>query len=271
MNLRLKKYIKSALSKILGNKEGICVVKVLTGSAKGIKLTLDLKKESSYWLGTYDKWILDRVNLDHIIKPGWVAWDCGAYVGFYASIFRKLVGTNGFVYAFEASKENFDRLKNLPKINNWENVFILNEAVGPDHTVINFISNQGGASGPVTETRGLNEVIKIEQVVSRGVDELVFDMGIKPPNLIKFDLETAEIFALANGDHVYTTYKPILLLELHGRDCLIAASKFLDKYNYMAQDIYFLPEKERAWYSSSNPLSNETYEPHMLYCTPTKN
>lgn len=271
MNHKLKKNIKSVLSRILGNKKGISIVKVLSGNAKGVKLTLDLKKESSYWLGTYDKWILDRVNLDQIIKPGWVAWDCGSYVGFYASIFRKLVGANGFVYAFEASKENFDRLRNLPVINNWENVVIVNEAVGPDHTVIDFISNQGGASGPVNDTRGLNDDINIESVVSRGVDELVLEMGIKPPDLIKFDLETAEIFALANGDHVYTTYKPILLLELHGKDCLIAASKFLDKYNYMAQDIYFLTEKERTWYSSSNPLSNETYEPHMLYCIPAKN
>ena len=268
MNNSLKNKIKWILAKILGNKNGITVVKVLTGRAKGVKLTLDLKKESSYWLGNYDKWILDRVNLASIMKPGWVAWDCGSYVGFYASIFRKLVGPTGFVYAFEASKENFERLKNLPLINKWENVTIINEAVGPDHTVIDFMSNLGGASGPANTTPHLSEEITIESVISSGIDELVLEKGIKPPNLIKFDLETAEIFALANGDHVYSTYKPILLLELHGRDCLMAASKFLERYNYIAQDIYYLTEKNRPWYTQSNPLSAETYEPHMLYCIP---
>jgi FkbM family methyltransferase len=270
MHNNFKSLIKSIISFFLSDHNGICTVKVLSGLAKGTVLYLDLKKESSYWIGTYDKWILDRLGLENIIKPGWVAWDCGSYVGFYASIFRKLVGNNGYVYAFEASGENYDRLKNLPLLNKWDNLQIINEAVGPDHTTIQFVSNQGGASGPAELGKIFNNKneLHIESVTSRGIDELVLERNTLPPDIIKFDLETAEIFALANGDYVYSEIRPLILLELHGQDCLMAAATFLTRYNYTAQDIYFLNDRTKQWYSAENKLSEENYVPHMLYCKP---
>jgi FkbM family methyltransferase len=266
----VKDIIKRGISSVFSDSRGLTKVKTLSGPAKGTVFRLDLLKESSYWVGSYDKWILDRVVLKDILKPGWVVWDCGAYVGYYTAIFRNLIGPNGFVYTFEASTTNYNRLKELPELNNWSNVKIINEAVGPDHTTIKFVSNLGGASGPADMSKeyDMNQKMEYEEVICRGVDELVLECEIKAPNFIKFDLESAEVFALCNGNYVFSKVRPYILLELHGKDCHAAAASFLSKFNYKAKDVYYYNDRTNPGYLNAEQFLAETYTPHMLYCEP---
>jgi FkbM family methyltransferase len=264
----IKNLIKSSLHRMLKEKDGYVRLSTISGPAKGVKFCLDLTKEGSYFVGNYDDWLLKKVKLNQIIKPGWTVWDCGSYVGFYAAIFRKLVGSTGKVYAFEASTSNFNRLSELPKNNKWDNVYIINEAVGPDHTHIKFASNLGGASGPVNLSKKYGDQhLEIEEVICRGIDELVTECKIPEPDFIKFDLESAEIYALKNGDHVFKNKRPKILLELHGEDCLKAAGVFLKNYSYQAADIYFLDDPNVIWFNNED-ISTISYVPHMLYCQP---
>src|SRR5436309_22192 len=66
-------------------------MRVRSGPAKGTTLVLDVRRNGSYWLGNYDRWILERIRLSDWLPAGGVAWDCGAFVGYYAAVFRKLV------------------------------------------------------------------------------------------------------------------------------------------------------------------------------------
>lgn len=210
---------------------------VLNGPAKGVKLNLDVRVNGAYWIGNYDKWILDRLQLQRWLKPGGVAWDCGAYVGYYASIFRTIVGTTGKVEVFEASAKNHARLAELPKINSWQNIIIHNLAVGSDHAVIKFAGDLGGSSGPAGMSKDVPLNTTVESVQCCGVDELIYERGISEPDFIKFDLETAEEFALHNGHVLFSTKRPVILLELHGLAVLPAVANFLKKYNYQGWNI----------------------------------
>jgi len=66
---RIKSIIKQILFYLLSGSKGYADLKVLAGQAKGIKMRIDLRKEGSYFLGTYDKWIFDRINFEDFIKP----------------------------------------------------------------------------------------------------------------------------------------------------------------------------------------------------------
>src|SRR5690606_8653843 len=112
-----KKVVKEVLYRLLPKKDGYSKLKVMGGPAKGAYLTLDVRKEGSYWVGNYDQWIFDAIPFDEMIKPGDVVWDCGAYVGYYSAYFRKLVGEKGKVHTFEASRDNYSRLKYMPENN----------------------------------------------------------------------------------------------------------------------------------------------------------
>jgi len=128
---RIKTFIKNIIWKFISDKDGFSNVKVLRGPAKGARLRLDIRKGGSYWLGNYDQWIFDRVPLQKILKPDWVIWDCGAYVGYYTAVFRKIISDKGKIFTFEAASNNYNMVKVIPELNNWKNVSILNLAVGP--------------------------------------------------------------------------------------------------------------------------------------------
>jgi len=266
---RLKKLVKGFIWAICSNKEGLNKVRILSGPAKGARLAMDIRKGGSYWLGTYDDWILKSLPLDKIIKNNWVVWDCGAFYGYYTAIFRKTVN-NGIIHTFEASGKNFDILKTLPALNNWDNVFIHHLAVGPDHSSIKFVNNMGGSNGPFGLSKIYNvpaEELEIEEVRCCGVDELVYEMKVEAPDFIKFDLESAEEFALHNGDRLFVEKKPTVLLELHGEAALIAAGRFLERFNYQA----ILPwefNNPSVEMSNLDELQALQYIPHMIYCSP---
>jgi FkbM family methyltransferase len=243
---------------------------------------LDVRTQGSYWLGTYDRWILQRVPLKRFLRPGDTAWDCGAFVGYYTAIFRKLVGNTGFVFSFEASSQNYLQVTCIPKLNQWSNLAILNLAVGPDHTAVKFAAAEGGASGPIGLVHGVREHISsgVEDVQSCGVDELVYEKGVRQPHFIKFDLETGEIFALNNGHRLFAEARPYILLELHGEAALQATLKFIEYQQYLAAPVHELPKirehndrnsfslwsrifEERA--QNFRSLPPHDYPPHMLF------
>lgn len=212
-------------------------MRVLAGPASGVRLTLDLRIEGSYWLGNYDRWILDRFRVADWLPQGGVGWDCGSYVGFYAAIMRKAAGSTGAVHVFEASSANYRRLADLPSINAWTNVKVWNMAVGPDHCSISFAGDLNGSSGPVGLTKLYEGSPQVEQVVSAGLDELHLEYGMPLPDLIKLDLETAEEYALHNGRQLFTEKRPIMLLEWHGAGVIPAIGRFLQSYDYLAWDV----------------------------------
>jgi FkbM family methyltransferase len=209
---------------------------VRAGPAQGATLILDMRRNGSYWLGTYDNWILDRIRIGDWLPAGGVAWDCGSYVGYYAAIFRKVVGDTGSVVAFEASPSNYERLQHIPGLNNWSNLAIVNRAVGPEHATLNFAGELGGSSGPV-ETKQFAHPVVTTRVDCSGVDELCFERGVPQPDFIKFDLEGAETYALHNGKRMFTEKRPVLLLELHGPEAITALGEFLSKYQYQCWDV----------------------------------
>lgn len=264
---QIKTIIKEILHWILSNKKGYTDLKVLFGQAKGSILRLDLRKEGSYFLGNYDQWIFERINFSDYVKPGMVVWDGGAYVGYYTAVFRKCIGSNGLIYTFEASTKAYNLLKELPVLNNWDNVEVVNLAIGSENSIIKFSDNLGGSNGPVEMSKKFNEKVDIIEVECRGVDELIALKNIKEPDFIKFDLETAEEFALHNGDKLFREKRPLLLLELHGENAFSAAGLFLEKYNYKAAYVGDFPKPEN-WYCNFQDLKKIGFIPHMIFCFP---
>ena len=246
-------------------------MRVLSGPARGARLTLDLRIEGSYWLGTYDRWILDRFRLEDWLPAGGVGWDCGSYVGYYAAIMRKAVGPTGAVHVFEASSANYRRLANLPRINAWDNVRVWNMAVGPDHTSISFAGDLNGSSGPVGLGKRYAGTPQVEQVVSSGLDELHWEYGVPLPDLIKLDLETAEEFALHNGRRLFTEKRPVLLLEWHGTQVMPAVWRFLQDYDYLTWDVLTFDQPDAPAMDREADFSGQLHNiSNTLICLPAE-
>ncbi|MCK5687207.1 FkbM family methyltransferase [bacterium] len=66
--------------------------------------------------------------LSNLITPGMTVLDIGANIGFYSTIFSKLVGKNGKVFAFEPDSLNFKHLSSTTS--KFNNIIIENAAIG---------------------------------------------------------------------------------------------------------------------------------------------
>ena len=257
-------------------------LRVLRGPARGAVLNLDLRSQAAYWIGTYDQYSFDRIPFRLFVRPGKVAWDCGAYVGYYTAVFRKLVGPLGWVHAIEASCVNHRPLAALPRLNGWSNVTIHHAAVGPAHSEIEFVSDFGAASGPLDGPRDFGPATdyQIERVRCFGLDELLEHFGGQPPGFIKLDLEGAEVHALRNGARLFGSHRPGLLLEIHGPAAHTAAAEFLREFEYAAALPQELPKVVRgydaAWLrvlqaqgiTSAEAMLALPNRPHMILMIP---
>lgn len=268
-----RKMVKELLYRIYPRQDGYNIARVLWGPARGVRMKLDIREGGAYLTGQYDKWIFDRVRLDRLVRPGMVAWDCGAFYGYYAAIFRKLVGPGGKVEVFEASRRNHAVVAGLAELNGWSNVRVHKLAIGPDHSTIRFTTNLGGSCGPY----GLGKVydeqavqLELEDVACCGVDELIAERGIAVPDIIKFDLETAETYALHNGQELFSNHRPLVLLELHGQEALDAAGSFLETYGYRAYSVWHLDQAGRPLFTDRAGLRALGCVPHMLFCHPAE-
>jgi FkbM family methyltransferase len=228
---------------------------------------LDVRVEGAYWLGTYDRWIFDRVELRDYLRPGDTAWDCGSYIGYYAAAFRHVVGTSGQVHAFEASILNYGRARWLPDLNHWPNVQVHYLAIGPDHRLLQFVNNGGGMAGPygLTKTFPNFDHLDMSTVECAGVDELVYERHIPAPDFIKFDLESAEEYALMNGDRLFREKRPVILLEIHGDRARQVTGEFLARYDYVGRLLGLEPSDV---VHGPNDLAAFTYEWYTMLCTP---
>ena len=218
-------------------------VTVLSGPCRGVRLRIDFRDESAYWLGTYDRRILRLIG--EILKPGQIAFDCGAYLGVYAAAIRRRVGPGGTIHVFEASERNFKRVSLLPSRNGWKNVTVHHLAVGEARSTIRFASNLGAASGPVDMPGKDLELgnVQIETVACSGIDELVGERGMPDPDFLKLDLETTECFALKNGAALWARKRPTVLVELHRNRrerpfAFEAAEEFLRDFNYRGTEVH---------------------------------
>jgi len=63
------------------------------------------------------------------VRPGDVAVDVGANIGYYTLILARCVGPSGHVFAFEPCPENFVLLKKNVEVNGYRNVTLVQKAV----------------------------------------------------------------------------------------------------------------------------------------------
>jgi FkbM family methyltransferase len=268
---RWKRLLKNLLYHLFPRVEGYNTIRILSGPARGMRMRIDIRDAGTHFTGRYDKWVFDRVRLHRLLRPGMVAWDCGAFYGYYACVFRSLVGDEGFVEVFEGSRRNHGVVSALPALNGWSNMRVHWMAVGPDHTTIPFTDNLGGDSGPYGMEKNFDESglsLEITMVESSGVDELILERKVRVPDIVKFDLETAEIQALANGDVLFSQHRPLLLLELHGENAMRAAGDFLSRHRYRAYSVWELDMAHRSLFVDRASLSAHSHVPHMLLCFP---
>lgn len=205
--------LRSALNRAA--PKGLSEIEAAGGLLVGTHLILDLQTEKDYWLGTYEIELQEAVR--DLVRPGMVAYDLGANIGYVSLMLAKSVGKSGKVFAFEPLPENQERIRQNLALNVLARIELVPKAVADESGTQQFLVHSSGGMGKVSGANGRNtkyqESIQVETIK---LDDFVFKQGNPKPDVIKVDIEGGEGLALKGMPRVLRDEKPLLIIELHG-------------------------------------------------------
>jgi FkbM family methyltransferase len=202
------------------------VVPILQGPLRG-KRWIAGSAVHSCWLGSYEHKKQKRISEE--VGRGSVFYDVGANVGIYSLLSSQLVGS-GKVYAFEPVPRNLAYLRRHLKLNNVDNVEVLALAICDVTGQANFEVETTGLMGQLTEGGSVT-------VSTATLDSLIENGSVAPPDVIKMDIEGAELLALRGASFIFEWYRPVLFLATHGCAVERECRELLATWGYQIEEI----------------------------------
>jgi FkbM family methyltransferase len=143
------------------------------------------------------------------VKPGMTVFDVGASHGFYTLLFAKLAGPE-LVHAFEPEEGNFSRLRVNLELNGYRGVHASQLAVvdEPGEVELNVYPPELygwhtlGRPAMEVDGRPVGPVAR-QRVPGATLDAYCAENGIERIDLLKLDVEGAELEALAGADRLF--------------------------------------------------------------------
>ncbi|HKW26523.1 MAG TPA: FkbM family methyltransferase [Terriglobales bacterium] len=193
-------------------------VQVEHGVAKGLWMRLHLPDETFLWRGDHEPDV--QGVLAKFLKPRWVAYDIGSYVGFFTLAMAKVVGHEGRAFAFEPDPENAARIReHVAKNRLPAQIQVVEAAVWrtTNESPISYRRGLQARSQGGVEADGLRPVLASGEhilVPSISLDEFIAH-GNPAPQLIKIDVEGGETAVLAGAERLLTEHMPVIICEVH--------------------------------------------------------
>jgi FkbM family methyltransferase len=163
--------------------------------------------------------------------------DIGANVGYYTLLASKII-TKGEIYSFEPELENYQRLNKNIELNNLKNVTAVRKACTDKNGMISF-------SVAGDDNKGMSSIFMLEGFLSHTqeaetvtLDQFVIDNSITKIDLIKMDIEGAELIALKGMANVLQKLKPAMLIEIL-KENLIGAGSTVDDFCMYLKNINY--------------------------------
>jgi FkbM family methyltransferase len=149
-----------------------------------------------------------------MIYAGDVALDIGANFGLYSLPISRWIGEDGRLYAFEPLVGNISLLTRNITLNKIANAIVVASAVSNDSAEkLRFFCNNQDVS--LTASLNVPDSAEFIEVDNVRIDDWSKRQNVIP-NFIKIDVEGAEMEVLRGAEFTLRTYKPKLLIEVHG-------------------------------------------------------
>jgi len=228
------KYVYEKVNTIFP-KDTHILIKIPSGLGKGLFFYVNPRYEPGYLNGDHEPWLQEFLKKE--LKKGFCFYDIGAHKGFFTIIASVIVGENGKVVAFEPDPRNHIFLKRNVEINKIKNVFLVKKALFSYEGKINFSLSNFFSNW--TESKILNSVEipfkkanNLIEVECTTLDKFISENKNFYPNLIKIDVEGAEIEILKGASETLKNIKPIWFIEVHTHQKIDFIISLFKKFNY---------------------------------------
>ncbi len=226
------KFVKERFLKYLDMKYGLAsVINVLRKSIKKFNIsfpTTDNLYEliSNYWIISA-VFIADCYNGKELIKKQDIVLDVGANVGLFSILASKK--TKNKIYSFEPYSLNYKCLVKNLKNNNVYNVIPIPKAVGEKKGIRKLFFNPEKTAGcSLYKEISDFDMGGYEDVKVISIDEFVKEQKLKRVDIIKADIEGAEMELLKGAEKTIKKFKPkIMISAYHRKDDQIKIKEFI--------------------------------------------
>lgn len=203
-------------------------LRILGGPLRGMKWVKG-SGVNTYWIGNYEKETMRRFM--DAVTPGSIVYDIGANVGIY-TLAAKRAGAHK-VYSFEPLPRNYAYLRTNIAINNLDHCEAWDWAISDSQGMKLFSTRHNNSMTRLSDNGDIS-------VRSTSLDHFVFEMQSDPPNLMKIDVEGAEVAVLHGSRKVLETYHPAIFLEIHGTEIHALCRSLLLGLGYRVEEKYAL-------------------------------
>ncbi len=194
---------------------------VPTTLVNGTRMRCDLAdhvERQIYFVGLYEP--IEAYLLTRLLRPGMTFVDGGANVGAHTLMASTAVGPAGAVLSFEPVPATAEKLEAHVTHNQLDNVRVNRAALWHESGTVQLglPLDKLGNVGAYT-IRGGDPASTVDAPAVR-LDDYVQRCGIERVDLIKLDVEGAELFALQGMRQVLERHRPTLLVEICRTTCL---------------------------------------------------
>jgi FkbM family methyltransferase len=204
-----------------------------------------------YWNPTLDSAFQPLFRwAESYVTPGDVVWDVGANVGLFAFAAAGLAGNAGAVVAIEPDTFLVELLRRSAEARGKDGapVTIVPAAVSDEVRLASFsVAARGRSANHLSEVTGSTMhggARRMDHVITVTLDWMC--VTCPPPDVVKIDVEGAEMLTLRGGQKTLTAHRPLLICEVRPKTCKEVTS--------------FLRERDYAMFDADAPRHGELAE-----------
>jgi FkbM family methyltransferase len=237
---------------------------------EGVTYDLDLDEmidSALYFEGSWE--IETRDTLASILRPGMVALDVGANMGYYTLLFARLLGDNGLVVAFEPTAWACAKLLRNIELNGFTNIKVEKLALS-DKSGTRQVAPDERAFRASWAFSGAPARSATESVAFQTLDSYMHATDMATVDFIKIDVDGYEYRVVNGALETIRAHRPVVLIEIGGetmgqlgdsRQDLVA---LLDQLGYA----FFTPDRQRRFSGVAELLGWLPYPGANVLCIP---
>jgi FkbM family methyltransferase len=199
---------------------------------RGLRNCYTIIRDSSDFDTFREVCINDHYNLSQL-KPGMTVIDIGAHIGLFTLPASFKVGQRGKIIAVEPEDKNFNCLQKNLKINGIKNVIGVKTALSDFNGQEDFFISKGSGCHSLFPREGDNILKKI-QIEVKTLDSLLRELNIERVDLLKIDVEGAELKILKGGREtlIKNPQMKMVIASYHFPQEASEVVKYLKKLNF---------------------------------------
>ena len=217
-------------SRKLVPRDALVWVQIQRGPSEGLWIRLNPRTGQNVKKGIGEPQVQNAL-VEHL-RPGMTFYDIGANIGFFSLMAARLVGPKGRVVSFEADPEIAARLQENLARNQFTQAQVEQKAVWSEPSIVSFervdpntspdrglghVSPNGSPPGSITV-----QAVSLDQYIATH----------PAPDLLKCDVEGAEVAVFRGAAKLLSGKRPLLLVEMHSPENQRALRALFAGYGY---------------------------------------